>query len=144
MDEPSKKVLQVVGIQVETISDLNGLMIPREQVISYAKYDEAKKLIPELKSVFSSSYMTSLQQTASKEQKWPMLNLIRQILKWYHYDMEPIRKSDGYTPEGVKKYKRFFHIKKRITAEDINNTKKINIDESALNMSNDESYNEEE
>ena len=26
--------------------------------------------------------------------------------------MEPIRKSDGYTLEGVKKYKRFFQIKK--------------------------------
>ena len=24
--------------------------------------------------------------------------------------MKPIRKSDGYTPEGVKKYKRFFQI----------------------------------
>jgi len=141
MDEPSKKVFLVVGIKAETIDDLNGLMIPREQVISYAKYDEAKKIIPELKSVFSSSYMTSLQQTASKDQKWPMLNLIRQILKWYHYDMEPIRKSDGYTPEGIKKYKRFFHIKKRITADDIYNTKKINIDDSTFNMTNDESYN---
>ena len=103
-----------------------------------------KKLIPELKSVFSSSYMTSLQQTANKDQKWPLLNLIRQILRLYHYDMVPIRKSDGYTPEGVKKYKRFFNIKKRITAEDIHNTKKINIDDSALKMTNDESYNEEE
>jgi hypothetical protein len=24
--------------------------------------------------------------------------------------MTPIRKSDGYTPEGIKKYKRFFQI----------------------------------
>jgi len=124
MDESSKKVFQVVGIQLETIADLNGLMIPRELVISYVKYDEVKKLIPELKGVFSSSYMTSLQQNASEEQKWPLLNLIRQILKWYQYDMVPIRKSDGYTLEGVKKYKRFFHIKKQITAEDIHNTKK--------------------
>jgi len=142
MDEPSKKVFQVVGLQVENITDLNGLIIPRERVISYAKYDEVKKLIPELKSVFSSSYMTSLQQTAVKDQKWPLLNLIRQILRWYHYDMEPVRKSDGYTPEGVKKYKRFFHIRKRITAEDIHNTPKINIDESVLHMTNDESFSE--
>jgi hypothetical protein len=27
--------------------------------------------------------------------------------------MEPIRKADGYTLEGVKKYKRFFQINKR-------------------------------
>ena len=30
--------------------------------------------------------------------------------------MEPIRKSDGYTLEGVKKYKRFFQIKKKIVS----------------------------
>ena len=28
--------------------------------------------------------------------------------------MEPIRKSDGYTLEGIKKYKRFFQIKKNV------------------------------
>jgi hypothetical protein len=32
--------------------------------------------------------------------------------------MEPIRKSDGYTLEGVKKYKRFFEIKKIIKNKD--------------------------
>jgi hypothetical protein len=26
--------------------------------------------------------------------------------------MEPVRKSDGYTKEGVKKYKRYFQIRK--------------------------------
>jgi hypothetical protein len=53
-----------------------------------------------------------LQQNASKEQKWPLLNLIRQILNVYGYEMEPVRKSDGYTKEGVKKYKRYFQIRK--------------------------------
>ena len=27
--------------------------------------------------------------------------------------MEPVRKADGYTLEGIKKYKRFFLIKKK-------------------------------
>jgi hypothetical protein len=57
--------------------------------------------------------MTSLQKNAEKEQKWPLLNLVRQILNVYNYKMEPIRKSDGYTLEGVKKYKRFFQIIKK-------------------------------
>jgi hypothetical protein len=54
--------------------------------------------------------MTSLQESAQTTQKWPLLNLVRQILHGYKYEMKPIRKSDGYTPEGVKKYKRFFEI----------------------------------
>jgi hypothetical protein len=35
--------------------------------------------------------------------------------------MEPIRKSDGYTLEGVKKYKRYFQIKKKHLNNDTNN-----------------------
>ena len=71
--------------------------------------------------------MTGLQRNADKNQKWPLLNLIRQILNTYNYDMEPIRKSDGYTLEGVKKYKRFFQIKKIIIKNETieNNEKEI-------------------
>jgi hypothetical protein len=128
MDETSKKIFQHVGIQFENINELDGMFIPREQVISMVKYEEVKKLIPDLKNVFSSSYMTCLQKPASKEQKWPLLNLVRQILGVYSFDMEPIRKSDGYTPEGIKKYKRFFHIKKRHLPENTN-TKKIDLEQ---------------
>jgi hypothetical protein len=112
MDEYSKKIFATSGISFENISDLDGLMIPREQLLSDSKYDEIKKLIPELKKIYSSSFMTGLQRNADKHQKWPLLNLIRQILNAYNYEMEPIRKSDGYTLEGVKKYKRFFQFKK--------------------------------
>ena len=116
MDEDSKKIMIIVGIQFEILTDLEGAFIPREQLLSDAKYIEIKNMIPDLKKSFSSSFMTSLQKNASKSQKWPLLNLIRQILSIYNYQMEPIRKSDGYTLEGVKKYKRFFQIKKKIVS----------------------------
>ena len=51
------------------------------------KYEEIKKHIPELKKIFSSSCMTSLQKNAYKSQKWPLLNLARQILSFYNYKM---------------------------------------------------------
>ena len=127
MDTYSKKIFATSGVSFENISDLDGLMIPREQLLSDSKYDEIKKLIPELKKIYSSSFMTGLQRNADKNQKWPLLNLIRQILNTYNYDMEPIRKSDGYTLEGVKKYKRFFQIKKIIIKNETieNNEKEI-------------------
>ena len=111
MDEDSKQILNIVGINIELINDLDFLL-PREQLLSDLKYQEIQILIPELKKKFSSSFMTSLQKNAKTEQRWPLLNLVRQILSVYNYQMEPIRKSDGYTLEGIKKYKRFFQIKK--------------------------------
>ena len=131
MDETSKKIFQHVGIEFENINELDGMFIPREQVISTVKYEEVKKLIIDLKSVFSSSNMTCLQKPAGKEQKWPLLNLVRQILGCYSFDMEPVRKSDGYTPEGIKKYKRFFHIKKRYLPENTH-TKNLDLEQDAV------------
>lgn len=110
MDAKSKLILNSVGILFETLDNIDGLLIPREQLLSDSKYEEIRKLIPDLKKHYSSSVMTSLQQTATTGQKWPLLNLVRQILNVFHYKMEPIRKSDGYTLEGIKKYKRFFQI----------------------------------
>ena len=111
MDDEIKSILKAVGL--ESI-ELNGLMISRELLLSDDKYDEIKHLIPELKKKYSSSFMTSLQKNAEKSQKWPLLNLVRQILHVYGYKMEPIRKADGYTLEGIKKYKRYFLIHKNV------------------------------
>ena len=106
-------ILKIIGIEFNEISELNGLTILRDQLLSDNKYEEVKQLLPELKKIYSSSLMTSLQRNADKSQKWPLLNLVRQILNVYDYKMDPIRKSDGYTLEGVKKYKRYFQIKKQ-------------------------------
>ncbi len=107
MDDVSKEILSLVGI---TSEQLHGQLIPREILLNNSLYADIKKRIPELKKLFSSSAMTSLQESAESNQRWPLLNLVRQILHGYKYIMTPIRKSDGYTPEGVKKYKRFFQI----------------------------------
>jgi len=105
MDPVAKKILEQVGILTDS---LNGQMIPRETLLNHQKYEEIKKNIPELKEHFSSSSLTSLQKDAEMSQKWPLLNLVRQVLKSYKIDMKPVR--NGYTKEGVKKYKRFFSL----------------------------------
>jgi len=115
MDETSKKIITSVLGQpnFDKPIDLDGLLFPRETLLCDGKYDEVKKWIPELKKNFSSSFMTGLQKKADIVQKWPLLNLIRQILNIYHMKMIPIRKSDGYTLDKIKKYKRFFMIVKK-------------------------------
>ena len=74
MDEDSKKILIILGLNLESNEDLDNVLIERQSLLSYLKYEEIKKLIPDLKKKFSSSFMTSLQKNAEKEQKWPLLN----------------------------------------------------------------------
>jgi len=114
IDSDCKLILNHVGIYFNTIAELEGIFFSREQLLSDTKYEIVKQYIPELKKKFSSTFMTSLQKKAETNQKWPLLNLIRQILLVYNYHLTPIRKCDGYTPDGVKKYKRFFKIVRKI------------------------------
>ena len=108
MDETSKKILTKIGITFENENQLNEILIPRETFINDTIYNSVKDHISELKTIFSSSSLTSLQKQAGKSQRWPLLNLIRQILNVYGFHMKPIRKSAGYTADGVKKFTRFF------------------------------------
>jgi hypothetical protein len=125
MDDDIKTLFNTIGLETNDLQQLNGLTIPRDILLSDNKYDEIKCFIPDLKKKFSSSFMTSLQKNAETSQKWPLLNLVRQILHVYGYKMEPIRKADGYTLEGVKRYKRYFMIHKKNSN---NQVKKIDLD----------------
>lgn len=130
MDEEIKLLFKTVGLEINSFEELNGMMISRETLLSHDKYDEIKDFIPELKKNYSSSFMTSLQKNADKSQKWPLINLVRQILHVYGYNMIPIRKSNGYTLEGIKKFKRYFYIvNKKINTKkiELNNNNKDNI-----------------
>ena len=96
----------------DKIEQLDGMMIPREMLLCQKKYNDLSMNILELKKMFSSSMLTSLQTNAPKKQKWPLLNLVRQVLKSCHYAMKPVRQSAGYDKEGKKKYRRLFRLVK--------------------------------
>ena len=104
----------------DKIEQLDGMMIPREMLLCQKKYNDLSMNILELKKMFSSSMLTSLQTNAPKKQKWPLLNLVRQILRTNDYAMEPKRKSNGYDDDGKKKYLRFFIIHKKKVEENLN------------------------
>jgi hypothetical protein len=116
MDSNIKNIFEKIGYKVEELGDLDNLIVPRESFLDDEKYDEIRTYIPDLKRVFSSKTMTCLQKTANTNQKWPLLNLIRQILHKNGYEMVPIRKCDGYTLDRIKKYKRFFIFTKLVQA----------------------------
>ena len=113
-----KEFLNKCSIEFTDFNHLDGMLIPRETLISNDKYDTIKEDIVKMKKLYSSGSLTALQKNAKENQKWPLLNLVRQILKSNNYKMEPIRKSNGYTQEGKKKYLRFFIIKKLKSKEE--------------------------
>lgn len=118
-----KTFLNNCGIVFDDFNHLDGMLIPRELLLSDETYIKIKPDIIEIKKIFSSSSLTSLQTKAILSQKWPLLNLTRQILKQIGFVMNPKRKSAGYTENGKKKYNRFFEIKKlkQITKETVTN-----------------------
>jgi len=107
-----KDFLNKCNIVFDEFSQLDGMSIPRDILLSEQLYDKVRPDIEKIKKYYSSGSLTSLQKNAKENQKWPLLNLVRQILKTNNYLMEPVRKSNGYTKEGKKKYLRFFKLKK--------------------------------
>tara|TARA_Y100000591_G_scaffold271775_1_gene247055 strand:- start:12245 stop:12637 length:393 start_codon:yes stop_codon:yes gene_type:complete len=116
------KFLNKCNIVFDDFSQLEGMNIPRDIFLSKEVYDSVKNDIDEIKKFYSSGSMTSLQKNAQQTQKWPLLNLVRQILKTNNYLMHPIRKSNGYTKDGKKKYLRFFVLKKIKSIDDKSKT----------------------
>lgn len=90
-----------------------GVIIPRDMLIDPAKYEKLKPHIASLKKIFSSKTMTSMHSSAECTQKWPCLNLVRQVLKRMGYDIRPERRCAGRDESGKKLFERFFQVYKR-------------------------------
>ena len=80
MNQEIKSVLNIVNIELDDNNKLYEQVISREIFLSDSKYNEIKLFIPDLKKSFSSTFMTSLQNNAEKQQKWPLLNNRYQVL----------------------------------------------------------------
>lgn len=116
MDSKQEKIivdfLNVCGVPCESLTVIAGLVIPRDVLLVEERYKNACEHIDKLKEIYSSSYMTSLQKTAKSTQAWPLINIVRQVLKSCGYTMSPKRLSNGYTKSGKKLYKRVFVVSK--------------------------------
>ena len=102
-------------------TSLENVYIKRDTLIEINNYEDISKNIMKLKDIFSTSSITSLQDSAKTRQRWPFLNLIRQLLKLNGFSMKPFRKSAGYTASGKKKYDRYFLIEKTASVTKTNN-----------------------
>jgi len=108
------KILKICGFVLIDLKDLDNLLIPRDLLLNTINYNNVKEYFEILKKTpnFSSSTLTCLHKDAGKKQKWPLLNLVRQILKVKYYRMKPYRKAAGKDASGKKRYIRYFLIEK--------------------------------
>ena len=108
------EILNISGFVLENMEMLDGLSVPRDIFLDKKKYLNVAEYLETLKVLrhFSSSTLTSLHAGAVDKQKWPLLNLVRQILKVKHYRMKPYRKTAGKSKDGKKIYIRYFLIEK--------------------------------
>ena len=104
-------VCTALNIQPHELQD--GVIIPRDMLLSPEKYEQLKPSIARLKKIFSSKCMTSMHASAEYNQKWPCLNLVRQVLKRIGYDIQPERRCAGRDDHGKKLFERFFKVHKR-------------------------------
>ena len=114
MDECIISFLNECGIKFSKMEDLDDVILDRIPFLSKETYEKMKPRIPDMKKQFSSSSLTSLHKTAETNQKWPLLNLVRQILRVYRFKMLPVRRANGSDETGKKRYKRFFKIKQAV------------------------------
>ena len=141
MDPLAISFINKIGITFDNKEQLLGQLIVRDTLLDNKLYEEIQKDIPNLKKIFSSSSMNSLHKNAKESQKWPLINITRQILKIYDFDMEPIRKSDGVDKNKKKRYKRFFKINeiKKLTNDiNINDDKKYANNDDKKYVNNDD------
>jgi hypothetical protein len=106
------EILKEVGMS--DVENLDGFLIERDCLINEEVYKRMKPKLDGFKDYFSSSLLTCLQDNAENKQVFPLINIIRQLLKTKYYTMEPIRKANGYDKGGKKLYKRYFRVKKMI------------------------------
>ena len=74
-----KEFLNKCSIVFDEFSQLDGMLVPRDILLSKEKYELIKDDIEKMKKLYSSGSLTALQKNAFESQKWPLLNLVREI-----------------------------------------------------------------
>ena len=92
------KLFNLIGITKGKISELENLEISRNVFLDDKITQKCYKMIQKLKREYSSNILTCLHLNSLNKQKFPTINMFRQILKENNLYMKPIVISDGYCP----------------------------------------------
>jgi len=109
------KVFKILNYDVGKKEDLVSITLQRELLKGKQVTEKILKLVPELRKVYNSSYLTCLHDNSIFKQKNPVINLVRQLLKCNYLLMTPKVVSNGYDKaSGKKLVTRIFIIEKEL------------------------------
>jgi hypothetical protein len=107
------RIFKILNFNVREMKDLEDIVIQRERLLEKNNEKKILELVPELKEVYNSSYLTCLHDNSIFKQKFPAINLIRQVLKCNYLSLSPKIVSCGYEKlTGKKIVSRIFVIDK--------------------------------
>jgi hypothetical protein len=109
-----KYILNIINIKYNTTDEIHGNRFDRDVLLEESNITELMKLQPIIrKSGYKSGKLTSLHKNNQSVQKFPGINMVRQVLKCNGYKLTPIVISLGYDHDtGRKLTKREFQINK--------------------------------
>ena len=114
-----KELLKIIDIKLEN-KKLNEIIIEQEQLKQREIILKFRELIPKLKKYYNSEMLNCLHKNSLDKQKFPAVNMFRQILKCNNFKMEPYVISKGYDKfSGKKLVERYYRIR------DLNNNDEI-------------------
>ena len=110
-----KDLFNVIHIHINNIDDLLNIEIDRMVLLEDPFYTYAlqyKEIIKKkYNTIYSSNYYNFTHNNSITKQKFPSINLIRQILKSNGLKLFPYYKSFGYDEHKKKIVQRYFTIK---------------------------------
>lgn len=111
-----KEMLTVLQIKFEIIDELDGVIIERDLLLVE---EVSKHLLSFQDKIKNSGYktgtLTSLHKNNNDKQKWPEVNILRQLLKCNGIKLKPFIKSNGYDKKtGKKNVIRYYRFEKII------------------------------
>ena len=109
------QMFQILKYDMETVSELTNITIQRDTLLQKDNKENLMDLIPEMKLVYKSAYLNCLHDNSIYKQKFPAINLLRQVLKCHHLSLTPKIVSNGYEKvTGKKRVNRIFIIQKQM------------------------------
>ena len=96
-------ICAILNQPCQTEKELFGMLVQREVLLSEDVLEKLTNMISKLKGKYKSQGLNCLHKNRDVKQKFPGINLVRQIFKCNGYHLKPIFYSKGYCKHSGKK-----------------------------------------